>query len=95
MGKTKAVVLETYLVGVERPCYPGTEDFITVTDDYDGFGPDLLATYPLDKVDAETAEQAAWDYARRHRLFPIHVNVNLSDYYAEWMVDEEGMHEVD
>jgi hypothetical protein len=94
MGKMKAVVLETYLVGVERPCYPETEDFITVTDDYDGFGPDLLATYPLEKVDAETAEQAAWDYACRHALFPIQAVVNLSDRYGEWMLDEDGMHEV-
>ena len=94
MGKTKAVVLETYLVGVERPCYPGTEDFITVTDDYDGFGPDLLATYPLDKVDAETAEQAAWDYACRHDLFPIQATVNLSNGCGEWMLDEDGVHEV-
>lgn len=85
---------ETYLVGVERPCYPEDEDYVVVTDDYEGFGPDLLATYPLEKVDAESAEDAAWDYARRHNLFPIRANVNLSDGYSEWMLDAEGMHEV-
>ena len=95
MSKKQVVIQETYLVGVERPCYPESEDFITVTDDYEGFGPDLLATYPVEKVDAATPEDAAWDYASRHKLFPIHVNVNVSDYYAEWMVDEGGMHEVD
>ena len=94
MGKRKAVLLETYLVGVERPCYPDSEDFITVTDDYEGFGPDLLATYPIEKVDAETPEDAARDYARRHGLFPIRAIINLSDGYSEWMMDEEGMHEV-
>ena len=94
MGKMKAVLLETYLVGVERPCYPETEDFITVTDDYEGFGPDLLATYPLEKVDAETPEDAARDYAYRHELFPIQAIVNLSDRCGEWMLDEDGMHEV-
>ena len=94
MGKTKAVVLETYLVGVERPCYPETEDFITVTDDYEGFGPSLLATYPIEKVDAESAEQAARGYACRHELLPIQAVVNLSDRCGEWMLDEDGMHEV-
>ena len=89
----KPVLLETFLVGVERPC-SDDEDFITVTDDYDGFGPDLLATYPLEKVEAETPEQAAWDYAYRHELFPIRVVVNLSDCDQEWMLDEDGMHEV-
>ena len=94
MSKMKAVVLETYLVGVERPCYPESEDLITVTDDYEGFGPDLLATYPLEKVDAQTPEDAARDYADRHGLLPIRVVVNLSDRFAEWMMDEEGMQEV-
>ena len=94
MGKTKAMVLETYLIGVERPCYPETEDFITVTDDYEGFGPDLLAAYPIEKVDAGTVGQAAWDYACRHALFPIRASVNLSDGCGEWMLDEDGMHEV-
>jgi hypothetical protein len=94
MSKKQAVVQETYLVGVERPCYPENEDFITVTDDYEGFGPGLLATYPLEKVDAETPEGAARDYARRHKLFPIRAIINLSDGYSEWMMDEEGTHEV-
>ena len=94
MSKKQIVVQETYLVGVERPCCPGGEDFITVTDDYEGFGPDLLATYPLEKVDAASAEGAAWDYACRHRLFPIQAIVSLSDRCGEWMLDEDGMHEV-
>ena len=94
MSKKQAVVQETYLVGVERPCYPEAEDYITVTDDYEGFGPDLLATYPIEKVDAESAEQAAWDYTCRHELFPIQAIVNLSDRCGEWMLDEDGVHEV-
>ena len=94
MGKMKTVVLETYLVGVERPCYPDSEDFITVTDDYEGFGPSLLATYPIEKVDGKTPEDAARDYAHRHKLFPIRAIINLSNGYSEWMMDEEGTHEV-
>jgi len=92
MPKTM-VELTTYLVGVERP-YLGDADLIVVTDDYDGFSADLLAIYPLEKVDAESAEQAGWDYAYRHKLFPIQAIVNLSGEYSEWMLDEEGMHEV-
>ena len=87
--------LETYLVGVERPCYPETEDFVTVTDDYEGFGPDLLAAYPIGKVEAQSPEQAAWDYARQYRLLPIRVVVNLPESYSEWMMDEDGMSQVD
>jgi hypothetical protein len=66
----------------------------TVTGDYDGFGPDLLASYPLEKVEAETPEDAAWDYACRHGLFPIRVVASLVDCDQEWMLDEGGMHEV-
>jgi hypothetical protein len=93
-GAKRTVLLETSLAGVERPCHPATEGFITVTDDYEDFGSDLLASYPLEKVEAETPEQAAWDYACRHGLFPIRVVVNLSGCDREWMLDEGGVHEV-
>jgi len=94
MSKKQIVVQETYLVGVERPCCPGGEDFITVTDDYEGFGPDLLATYPIEKIDAKEPEDAAWDYAVRHHLLPIRAIINLSDHSAEWKMDNDGLYEV-
>lgn len=89
----RIVLLETSLAGVERPCYPEDEDFHCHRR-YEGFGSDLLASYPLEKVEGETPEQAAWDYAYRHELFPIRVVVNLSDCDQAWMLDEGGMHEV-
>jgi hypothetical protein len=85
----KAVMLETYLVGVERPL-GDDDDYVVVTDDYEGFGPGLLATYPVEKVDAKSVAQAGWDYAYRRGLFPIRAIVNLPDEYSEWWLTEEG-----
>jgi hypothetical protein len=84
------VALKTFLVGVERPCYPGSGDSITVTDDYDGFGPGLLAIHPVERVDAKSAPDAGWDYAYRHKLSPILATVNLPEEYSEWMLGEGG-----
>jgi hypothetical protein len=86
-------MLETTLVGVERPL-GDDDDYIVVTDDYEGFGPGLLAAYPVEQVDAASAAEAGWDYAYRHGLFPIRAVVNLPDGYSEWMLDENGMSEV-
>ena len=85
--------METFLVAVERPPWE-KEDFITVTDDYDGFGPDVLATYPIARRKGTSALDAARQYAEEHDLLPIRVNVNLPDEYGEWVIDEGGAHEV-
>jgi len=77
-----------YLVAVERPLC--SDDSITVTDDYEGFGPDLLATYPIEKVEADSPLNAARQYAERHGLFPIRAFINLPDEASEWMLDEDG-----
>ena len=81
--------METFLVAVERP--PWDEgDFITVTDDYDGFGPDALATYPIAQRKGTSALDAARQYAEQHGLLPIRVTINLPDEASEWMLDEDG-----
>jgi hypothetical protein len=87
--RLKASLLTTYLVGVESSCGVD-EDFITVTDDYEGFGPGLLAAPPVERVDAVSAADAGWDYAYRHKLFPILAIVNLPDEYSEWQLTAEG-----
>ena len=85
--------METFLVAVERPPWD-EDDFITVTDDYDGLGPDVLATYPIAPVKGTSALDAARQYAEEHDLLPIRVTVNLPDEYGEWVIDEGGAHEV-
>ena len=85
--------METFLVAVERPPWD-EDDFITVTDDYDGLGPDVLATYPIARRKGTSALDAARQYAEEHNLLPIHVTINLPDEYGEWVIDEDGAHEV-
>jgi len=82
-----------YLVAVERPSYD--DDSIKVTDDCDGLGPGVLATYPIGQIEAESPLDAARQYVEKHGLpLPITIVVNMSDEYGEWMMDEGGAHEV-
>jgi hypothetical protein len=86
-----ASLLKTYLVGLEWP-WGSAESIVKVTDDHDGFG-DLLTKPPVERVDAESAADAGWDYALRHQLFPILAIVNLPDEHGEWQLTAEGKYE--
>jgi hypothetical protein len=88
-----AAQIETFLVAVERPPW-NQDEFITVTDDCDGLGPDVLATYPIERVESPSPQDAAREYAEEHDLLPIHVNINLSNEDGEWVIEENGAHEV-
>jgi len=78
-----------YLVAVET-CPTYDDPTIVVTDDTEGFGPDVLATYPIARKLAEKPQDAAWDYAYEHDLFPLHAFINLPDHSEEWLLSTTG-----
>jgi len=87
--------LPVFLVGVETGCLSDQRRRIVVTDDVEGFGPGILATYPLVEIRANQPENAAFDYAQQHGLIPIRADVNLPEGYQEWWLSEDGPREYD
>lgn len=89
-----------YLVAVELPWCESAEihagEVVVVTDDIEGFGPDLLATYPIQTVEADSPQLAGYRYARRHGAVDVLVQINLSEkYYEEWWMCTDEAHKID
>jgi|GEM_PF-4204820 len=85
----------SYLVGVEWP-WTGIANtaslMVVVTDDYEGFGPDLLASWdgqdtPIARIDDEPLE-AALRYIDALSLDPESISINLDEY--EYYTRTEG-----
>ena len=83
-----------YLIGVERPCGEMLHH-IKVSDDVEGFGPGLLAVFPLELVEADTPELAAYRYARAYALFHTGIVINLPTNDEEWWMEMAQAHRVD
>jgi len=71
------------------------ENFITVTDDVDGFGIGVLACYPVQRMEAETPQLAGYRYARRHGIDSARIVINLASYLEEWWVGAGEAHRID
>jgi len=86
-----------YLVGVEHPCEfcQDEGDLIKVTSDVEGFGPGLLAAYPIQTVCVDAPHVAAFRYARQHGLANTLVIINLVDNSEEWWLRTNEMHKID
>jgi len=69
--------MTVYLVGLESPPHPDNELFIKVTDDYDGFGPNLMSTPRPEWITTEFPQDAAWFFALGHGLLSCRAIVNL------------------
>ena len=86
-----------YLVAVEHPCeyceYTG--NLIKVTNDIEGFGPGLLASYPILPVETDTPQLAAYRYAQQHKITHSLIIINLPGNSDEWWMEEDQAHKVD
>lgn len=71
---TEREAMEQYLVGVEHPCEfcNALENIIKVTDDIEGFGPGLLADYPILPVEADTPHLAGYRYMPERMVLPTY-----------------------
>lgn len=83
-----------YLVSVERPC-GSDERTIVVTNDTEGFGPGLLAIFPISTVKADTPEMAGYRYARQHGITHTLIIINLTDNSDEWWMEKGQAHKID
>ena len=86
--------MKEYLVAVEQPCGENVET-IVVTDDIEGFGPDVLAVYPILTIEAGTPVLAGYRYARRHGIIHTLIIINLPDTSEEWWIEATQAHRVD
>lgn len=82
-----------YLVGLEHP-YSFNVPNIKVSDDTGGFGPGLLASYPLEPVEAFTPQLAGYRYAVQYGLTHILIVINLQDNSDEWWMEEDQVHKI-
>lgn len=83
-----------YLVAVELGCGSDAPS-IKVTDDIEGFGPGLLAGYPILTIEADTPQLAGYRYARQHELTHILITINLESDSSEWWMEQCQAHMID